>query len=339
MKRVKKLTYYILLFSLILGACSRKDQEDAERLKEVHVQTESLYNDELNDLVEDISAKNLVRVEVAIESEKKEEFNEENELTLEEIEELYQIALNLYELEEDIHELFIDDIVTQEIGTKEIDQLSTRLSKVNSEKWTKYVSKHEEKLSDGRKQIESIQRAEESLDNLYLEDGQVNSEVSPEEERVAQEVVAQVKNKKIREELENRLEKVNLTLTKLEEEHKKATEGLGYFEGMYLSSDNFLLYIDKENFYIAQNVASDNARFYEVTEIIKNTGQELTLGLYEEPIEAFDIEGGNSVETFYLSDNYETIFIENGHAFERLHQNEIDGIYENLPGLKMTTTD
>lgn len=72
---------------------------------------------------------------------------------------------------------------------------------------------------------------------------------------------------------------------------------------------------------------------------IKNTGQELKLRLYEEPVEEFDIEGGNSVRHPNLSDNYETIFIENGHAFERLNQNEIDEIYENLPGLKMPTND
>lgn len=336
MKKIKKYTYYLVLFSIVLGACGRQDKADAEQLNQINEQVESLYNEEMNDLAEANLIKKFEEVEESMQAINEVDLNEENEKTLKQIEGLYDNAVDMYELEEDIQELFAAEIVVAEVEFEDLAHLSARLSEIDQVKWTNYVSRQAEKLVEAEKQLENIAVATKLVDQFYLDEDRVNHEANREEESTAKEAVAQVKNEAIREDLEKRLEKVSQTLTKVEEEYKKATEGVGFFKGMYLSEDNFILYIDEKQYFIAQNEASDNFFYYEVTEIIKNTGKELTLGLYEQPVPTFGIEGGNSEETFYISDDHDTISSELGSKFERLTQEEIDAILENLNGIKNT---
>lgn len=120
MKKIKKSTYFVLLFAFVLGACGRKDQADAERLSELNAQVESLYNDEKNDLAEDLSTEDFEAVEEGIDAEAEKEFSEENEESYAEIVEDFQQALTLYELERAIQELFIDELVREELDSKEL---------------------------------------------------------------------------------------------------------------------------------------------------------------------------------------------------------------------------
>lgn len=334
MKRIKKFSFYIIILSIFLTACGQQDKQDAERLSQLNGEVENLFNDEMNDLAEDLSAEKFEEVKKSIEEENEEELNEENTQYFIEIKNSYLNALDMQTLETDIEQLFTEKQLNEEFGEKEIELLSQRLSEINAEKWTNYVTRQEEKLAEAEGQITKIQDAETLVNDLYLDGDRVNRDASREDEKAAQEAVAEVKNDNLRLELEERLEKVNQTLTKAEEEYKKATTGLGYFEGMYLSYDNYILYLDEDDFYIAYNDASDHMAVYELTDILTNTGKELKLALYESPLEAFGVEGGDYEKMFYLSDDYQTVTTEDGNEYHRLNQEEINEIYERLPGLQ-----
>lgn len=335
-KTIKKITYTILVLSLILVACGGKDQEAAERLSQLNVEVESLYNEEMNDLREELSTEDFDKVEASIEVEAKdkEEFNKENTETLEKIESLYQNAVVMHELDNEIQELFNEEILHEKVEMEEIDDLSTRLSEIDGEQWTVYVNRQEEMLNEARAQLVTIQDAEELVNKLSFEDGKVSAEATREGEKAAQDAVSQIKNESIRALYEKRLEDVDEVLTALEVERKKATEGVGHFGGMYLSSDNILLYIDNKKTIFAENIVSDNSAYYEIRKVINNTGKELTVEVYEYPDEAFGIEGGITRDTYYLSDDHQTVTYEDVRKFQRLSQSEQDEVFYRLPGLK-----
>lgn len=333
-EKIKKLTYSIIFFAIMLSACGRQDQADAKQLEQINEQVENLHNKEMTDLAESVSVEVFKEIEESLQAVDEAALNEANRQTFEQIEGLYQNALEMYILEEDINELFVGDSIEAKVQQADITLLSTRLAEINQEKWTRYIPRQKEKLVEAEEQLKKIKVATDLVEQFYLDEGRVTREVKRDEENITKEAIDQVKNQKIREELKKLLEKVDQTLTKAEEEQRQAIDGVGLFEGMYLSSDNFILYIDEKQHFVAENEANDNVVYYEVTEIINNNGNELTLGLYEKPIPSFGIEGGNSKATFYLSDDHNTIITERGFEFERLTQAEIDKILEELSGIK-----
>lgn len=305
MKKMQQLTYITILFTLVLVGCGRKDEADAERLVQVHEQVEALYNEEMNDLADDLSTGELEEVEDTIQVEKEEELSENNEETLNQIEGLFNHAVNLYELEEEIHALFKDGILIEKVRSEEIDELSQRLNEINQEKWTSYVDRQEEKLIKAEEQFATIKQAKESIASLYEKEGQVRSEVTRADENTAQEAVAQVQNENIQIELQEQLKKVEATLTEREvaeqaareaeeaarKEAEKATKSIGDFAGYYHEEEyNYLITISENNYkgYIPH---SGSFFDYEIVEIIQNTGDEITLVLYHEE---FD-EGGHYI--------------------------------------------
>lgn len=273
MKKIRKSMYYILLFSIVLGACGNQDKADADLLNQINEQVERLHNEEMTDLAEDVSVENFAEVEESIEAVNDADLNEANAKTFKQIEESYHHAVEMFELEEEIQDLFVENVVVAEVQLEDLTQLSTRLAEIDPAKWTGYVPRQEEKLVEAEEQLVKRKDAHELVDQLYANRNQVNREVTREEERIAREAVALVKNNTVREELENRLEKVDQTLTHVEAEYEQAKQGVGFFEGMYLSYDNFILYIDEKQHLLAENEASDNLVYYEVTDIINNTGK------------------------------------------------------------------
>lgn len=335
MKKIKRFGYLIILLSLVLVGCGRKDEKDAKRLDLLNDKVESLFNEEINDLAANNTAIEFEETAADIESEKEYTLNEENESFFLEIEELYQDGVSMYELENEINSLYSGEAIKEGVNDKEIEALSLGLADIDSTKWTGYVPRQEERLAEANDQLEEVKLAAELVADLYSDYSVVKSELTREEEKNARKAVEKVKNENIRANLEKRLEKVDEKLKKLEEEEeKKATEGIGFFEGMFLSSDDFILYLDDSLLLVAQNDASDHMAYYEVTDILSNTGKELTLALYEEGDEFTGVEGGPDEQTFYLSDDYETITTKEGDEFHRLNQEEIDEVYERLPGLK-----
>lgn len=334
MKSVRKYSYVILLLLFVLAGCGRKDEKDAERLSQLNSQVESLYNEEMDDLADYTSAKEFEEAKASVSAETESELSEENEAYFKEIEALYQNAIVMNELEADINDLFNEEIVKEETEMQSIDALSESLDAIDSETWSSYVPRQREQLVEAKEQLEQIQLAEELVTDLYRADDEVNPEATREEEEAAKEAVGKVKNQEVKARLEERLKTVDERFTEWEEEAKKANEGVGYFEGMYLSDENIILYLDEELYFLAENVASDNLVHYEVTEILENTGEKLRLALHQEPIELLGVEGGDFEETFYLSDDHQRITNEEGVSYERLTEEEMNEIYERLPGLK-----
>lgn len=335
MKNVKKLGYLIILLSFVLVGCGQRDKKDAERLGLLHDKVESLFNDEMTDLAANNSAIEFEETALDIEREKDHTLNEENESFFLETEELYQEAVEMDKLEKEIDGLYSGEAVKEGVDDQEIENLSLRLVDIDSSKWTDYVPRQEERLAEANDQLEKVKLAADLVADLYADYSVVKSNLTREEEKQARKAVEEVKNEKIRENLEKRLEKVDQKLIKLEEEkEKKAAEGMGFFEGMFLSSDNFILYLDENLLLVAQNDASDHMAYYEITDILSNTGKELTLALYEKEDEFTGVEGGEEEQTFYISDDYETITTKEGDEFHRLTQEEIDEVYERLNGIK-----
>lgn len=283
MKKIKKSTYFVLLFAFVLGACGRKDQADAERLSELNAQVESLYNDEMNDLAEDLSTEDFEAVEEGIDAEAEEEFSEENEESYAEIVEDFQQALTLYELERAIQELFIDELVREELDSKELDELSSRLSVIDEEEWTNYLSRQNEALSEAEAQFEQLELAKELVADLYGEDDQVSEEATREDEERAQVAVVEVKHETVRMNLDERLAKVDQVLT--EREAEKRAKSIGDFAGYYHDPAYGDLITITENSYEGFVPNSGFFYDYDIVEIIHNSGDEIHLVIYHEEVD------------------------------------------------------
>lgn len=271
-RNIKRISLYIVLFSLILGACGRQGKEDTARLMGINQQIQELYSEETEDLTEDISKENFDEIKVKIELEKERQLNKENQKTFEKIVNSYENIVFMYELEEDLQALLINKNSLEEQHVEVIEDLSMRLTEVDSKKWANYVTRQEGKLD---------------------------------------EVLAQ-----------------------LEVNRKKATKDVGYFEGMYLSDDNFILYIDNKKTIFTENTLSDGSAYYELQKVINNTGNELTMELYEYPDEMLGIEEDLRVDTYYLSEDHQTVTVPNNRKYHRLEQSEQEAILNNLTGLK-----
>lgn len=289
MKR-KNLVYYLMIILLVLGACARKDKEDAERLNQLNSQVESLYNEKTDDLAEGLSEKKLNKVKEKVQSERMEELSEENKEFFETTRVLYQDAQKMYDLEEKIKKVFKEDLVKEKVTEEAIEGLSTELSKIDQEKRKKYIQRQEEKLDQAKKQLEKIEEAEALVADLYQEDGQVSKEANREKEILAQEAVAKLENNKIQTNLEKRLEKVNKSLTEREDAQRRS-KSMGDFKGYYHDeSENFLITISEDQ-YEGFVPHSDVFFQYEIREIIHNSGDNISLVIHHDEYDG----GGYSI--------------------------------------------
>lgn len=284
MNKFRKISYFLLLFSIVLMACGRQDKKDSERLEEMNAAVKSLYNVERNDLAEGLTVEHFEEVEAEILAENREDLSEENTERFNEIESLFENAGKMYELEESIHQLFVEDgreIIKEKVKGEEVERLFTSLAEIDSDQWVKYYEKQEAKLIVAEEQVEQIQLARDLVAYLYLEDNQVNPEASREEEKQAKEAVAQIKNETVQSKLDQKLEQIAVYLTE-KEEAERAAKSIGDFAGYYHdATDNFLIHITEdrcEGFVPHSDVFFD----YEIVEIIHNSGDEITLILHHE---------------------------------------------------------
>lgn len=296
--------FYLIVFSIVLGACGRKNQEDAERLEQISEVVESLYNEEKNDLAADISETKLAEVEKSIEVEKENERNEENENTFQMIESSYQNAAMMFELEQDIANLFTDETIVQEkITQADVENLIERLEEIDRIKWTPYVNRQEEGLVNATEQLDQIQVAKEMVNELYVNE-EVKTDVNQEELRIAQERVAKIKNSTIRADLDKRLEKVEQILIE-RTAAAKAAKSIGGFVGYYHNEeDNFFIMITEDT-YEGFRPETDAVFYYEIFEIIHNSGTEISLIIHhDEFMELGDFVAAETKEVHWkLEDN------------------------------------
>lgn len=346
MKKIKKLTYIFLFSSLVISGCGRKNKEAAARLDKLDENVATLYNDEKNDLHTDISEEKITEISLKLDEEKeqKEELNDENTEKLDDIEASFNQAEKMYEFDHEVQKLFeADDILKEEATLEQIEAAERRLADFDIAKLNKFVDRHEKLFLTARSQLKIRAQAERLVENLFENEETVRTNATRVQEKEAHEAVEKIKNETLQEKYKKRLEKVNATITKAEkaeeerkrkEAEEKAAKSIGDFEGMYLSEDNFIYYLDEKVYLIAENIESDNLVIYQIQEIRNNTGQEVTVKLFEKGDEMYGTEDTVHEEILKLSENKDTLIDAYGNTAKRLSESETQEIYSNLNALE-----
>lgn len=353
MKKIKKTVYVLMFTSLILLGCGRKNKEATARLDKLDENIATLYNEEKTDLHKDISEEKIAEIlsQLDKEMEQKEKLNDENQEKLDTSEESFTQVEKMYDFDREVKKLFeADDILKEEATLEQIEAAERRLADFDIAKLPAFFDRHEKLFLAARSQLKVRSQADRLVERLFENEETVREDATRAQEKEAHEAVEEIKNEALQEKYKNRLEKVNTSITKREkeeeerkrkeeEEHKRKEEekrarSIGDFEGMYLSADNFIYYLNEKTYMIVQNAASDNMVIYEIQEIRDNTGQEVTLKLFEEGMELHGTEDSVHEETLKLSEDKNTLTDAYGYDAVRLSNDEIEEVYSRLSGLK-----
>ena len=346
MRKIKKVFILSFLSFLVLSGCGKKHEEDAERLDEIDSKIELLFNEDRSDLADNISEEKLDDVNDLINEEEETEFNEENSEKMKSILSYYTLASSMYELDQQISDLFKDEILKENASKEDIDEVKEELKTFDENEQGTFVKRQSDLIEQADEQLEAIEEAESLVGDLFTEDDEVKEDISREDEDKAQDAVAEVKKQEVKEKLSSKLEKVDKELTKREEEARKkkeeeeqkqkeeeerkrkeeeekqkAAKSIGDFKGNYITDDDFIIYITETEWLSFPNAPTDFFSDREITEIINNTGREITLVLDEE-----------IVQTWKLSKDKQTLDA-GSEQWRRLSQEEIDEIIEELPGV------
>lgn len=346
MKKIKKTAYVLMFTSLILLGCGRKNKEATARLDKLDENIATLYNEEKNDLHKDISEEKIAEISSQLdeEMEQKENLNDENQEKLDASEESFTQAEKMYEFDREVKTLFeADDILNEEATLEQIEAAERRLADFDIAKLTAFFDRHEKLFLAARSQLKVRNQADRLVERLFENEETVREDATRVQEKEAHEAVEEIKNEALQEKYKKRLEKVNTAITKREkeeeerkrkEEEEKRARSIGDFEGMYLSDDNFIYYLDEKVYLITENIESDNLVIYEIQEIRDNTGQEVTVKLFEEASELHNTEDSVHEETLKLSENKNTLTDAYGNNAARLSKDEIKEIYSRLSALE-----
>src|SRR5699024_11418371 len=149
MKKVLSVVILMMITSLILGGCSGKNKEDAERLDGIQKEVNSLLNDKKDDLSNNVEEEKITELQENIdkENEAKEELSEENTEYLEEIISDFEWVVKMTDYEETVSKLKNADKINEETYKKTKNKLSNYKEKET------YFNRMEKELEDIEKTL------------------------------------------------------------------------------------------------------------------------------------------------------------------------------------------
>lgn len=317
MKQTKLIFIPLLLVILLITACGKQDEADAERLNEIEQEVLTLFNEEETDLAKGLTEEKLIEVQEAIKEEKDTDFNEENAEKMLSIQEKYELVVNMFDLDGEIQQLFDDEVLQETVKKRDIIAAEDKLASFEEASVDLFVERQSELLSEASEQFDIIEEARSLLDELFTDD-KINDGVTREAEASAKDLVARVKNQAIKESLETRLAKVDAYLEdreeaarqkeleekkqreveekRKEEERKKAAANIGNFAGYYLAEDGLLCEVTASRFDCFMPF-SDVIMYSKIDKIIENTGTEITVIVEGQELTWQLLNGGNTLQT------------------------------------------
>lgn len=204
---MKGKSYYALLISLIIigiGSFNFYQQKQEERLLEfegyeisiIEDRVEALYNDEKTDIVEDISEDELEELDQLFLDLKEKDLHKENRRRITDMELDFLMAREMNTIQEDIRALFDKKIVVSSAELRDIGRLKREIEAYSIR--PVYYERNIELLEDGKQQLTAIQEAEELVESLIDEEGNLLEGVTQDDIDEALEMIEQIKNAEIR---------------------------------------------------------------------------------------------------------------------------------------------
>lgn len=209
---------------LVVTSCGKKDEEDAARLSDIKAHLEVLFNDEEDDLSNRVNREELDNIAQMMEAEKETDFNEENERTMESLQSTYTLVVSMFELDEQVNELFAEGVIKESVSTDQVTSLLVELETFGQENIKTFIERQTTLLKEAITQLEIIEKAEDLVEQLFTKEGKVKKQATREEEKNAKQAVTEIQNKNIQETLFNKLEEVDHSITKAEEEAERKAE-------------------------------------------------------------------------------------------------------------------
>lgn len=209
---------FLVMFVLAAG-CTNKNKEAAERIDTIQDKVADLYNEAGSD-VTDFSDEDTKKIESLIDQEEeKADLNEENTDYLEGVQGEFNQARDLHILENQIDDVFDEDTVKEEYTKDDITALKSNLKKYKKTQ-TVFYEEQKSELKDAEEQVKERDEASAAVDDLFT-DNEVKEDVSREDEDEADELADKVKNKGVKDSLEDSLAEVDDYLTAKEEEEEE----------------------------------------------------------------------------------------------------------------------
>ena len=217
--------YFILAGILLIGLSTiyffRQQREkqfldfEAYEIASVEARVSKLYNEDKTDISEDISAEELDEINELLNDLVTKEYNPKNEQRLIIVEEKFQIAKKMDEIQTNIKDLFEEGkIIKENISLNEVENLKEQVEPLKDK--VIYYDRNDTALADAKKQVRDIEEATAFIENLF-EDEFVRSDVTRENEEEVLLLINKIKNEKIRERLLAQAEILNLALIEAEE--------------------------------------------------------------------------------------------------------------------------
>ena len=207
---MKGKSYYGLLISLIIIGISSFNfyqHKQEERLLEfegyeitsIEERVEALYNEEKTDIVENITEDELEELDQIFLDLKEKDLHKENKRRISNMEVDFLMAREMNTIQEDIRALFDNKIVVSSAELTDIGRLKREIEAYSIR--PDYYERNTELLEDGKQQLTDIREAEELVESLLDEEGNLLEGVTQEDIDEALEIIANIKNKEIRDTL------------------------------------------------------------------------------------------------------------------------------------------
>ena len=230
---MKRKNYYSLLISLIIigiGSYNFYQQKQEERLLEfegyeittIEERVEALYNEEKTDIVENITEDELEELDQFFLDLKEKDLHKENKHRISNMEVDFLMAREMNTIQEDIRALFDNKIVVSSAELTDIGRLKREIEAYSIR--PDYYERNTELLEDGKQQLTDIREAEELVESLLDEEGNLKEGVTQEDIDGALKIIEEIKNEEIRNALASSLDGEIIPVEEEDEEEVEEIE-------------------------------------------------------------------------------------------------------------------
>lgn len=214
--KLKSIVLLLTALIVVLGlvGCNtqeKKDAADAERLAIIEEKINGLFNEEKTDIILNLKQEQINDAEEQLALEKDHKFSEANLKRIDSILMYLDLAIDMVAFELEVDQLF--DQAGGLVKTAEIDNVEENL--MFYERENVFYDRQLVKLIDAKEQLFAIEEVREQVQTLF-NDGEVNSDVTREQETEMRELIATLKSGDAKRELEASLVKVAALLSNQE---------------------------------------------------------------------------------------------------------------------------
>lgn len=208
----------VLLFFLTSCGTSKQVQADKERLDEIAIEVGSLFNADQDDLAEGINEKSLQSVKKVLDEEKllDSELSPENRTLLNEIMQLYEEAIAMFDFARFVTSLLENDGMINETDLEVVEEQLLLFADKQTffERMTKSISAVIERLDEQLAFAEQVLEIENLLTVLIKNDIVVDIVTQKDYEKVAK-LLAELEDSEEKEQFEQDLQRIDKKLTEL----------------------------------------------------------------------------------------------------------------------------